>query len=200
MKNTLIIFGIIVLVSCVRKTPQQKDYPIQPIPFTSVKLTEGFWYDRSETNRIVTIPYNFKKCEETGRISNFAKAGGLEEGEFEGIYFNDSDVFKVIEGASYSLHIHPDPKLEKYLDDLIEKITAAQEEDGYLYTNRTINPEKAADKAGTERWTNLRDYHELYNVGHMYEAAVAHYQATGKETFLNVAIKNADLVECVFGP
>ena len=90
--------------------------------------------------------------------------------------------------------------MEKYLDDLIAKITAAQEDDGYLYTNRTINPEKAADGAGKKRWTNLGRYHELYNVGHMYEAAVAHYQATGKKTFLDVAIKNADLVTDVFGP
>ena len=122
----------------------------------------------------------------------------MEEGEFQGIWFDDSDVFKVIEGASYSLQIHPDPELEKYIDDLIALIAAAQEEDGYLYTNRTINPEKAADGAGKEHWSNLH-YHELYNVGHLYEGGVAHYQATGKRTFLNVAIKNADLVANVFG-
>jgi DUF1680 family protein len=200
MKKMIFASMIYVLLGCTSETGVKKDYPIQPVPFTKVKLTEGFWYDRTEINRKVTIPYNFRKCEETGRISNFAKAGGLEKGEFEGIYFNDSDVFKVIEGASYSLQIHPDPELKKYLDDLIVKITAAQEEDGYLYTNRTINPENAADSAGNERWTNLKWYHELYNVGHMYEAAVAHYQATGKKTFLDVAIKNANLVDEVFGP
>ncbi len=200
MKKMILVLMICLLFGCTKKPVVQKDYPIQPVPFTQVKLTEGFWYNRTETNRKVTIPYNFMKCEETGRINNFSKAGGLEEGEFEGIYFNDSDVFKVIEGASYSLQIHPDPELEKYLDDLIAKVAAAQEEDGYLYTNRTINPEKAADGAGKKRWTNLGVYHELYNVGHMYEAAVAHYQATGKRTFLDVAIKNADLVANVFGP
>ena len=181
------------------RTPS-KDYPVQPVSFTSVEVLPGFWYDRIETNREVTIPYNFKKCEETGRISNFAKAGGLEEGEFEGIRYNDSDVFKVIEGASYSLRVHPDPQLSKYLDDVISKIAAAQEDDGYLYTIRTIDPQKLQKNCGEERWSYLDHSHELYNVGHMYEAAVAHFQATGKRTFLDVAIKNADLIYEVFGP
>ena len=88
----------------------------------------------------VTIPYDFEKCEETGRIDNFAKAGKLMPGEFRGIFFDDSDVYKVIEGASYSLAVHPDPKLDAYLDKLIAKIAAAQEPDGYLYTARTLNP------------------------------------------------------------
>ncbi len=183
-----------------RQNSLTKDYPIKPIAFTQVTITDDFWAPRLETNRKITIPYNFKKCEETGRIRNFAIAAGLEEGEFEGIYFNDSDVFKVIEGASYSLQVYDDPKLKSYLDDLIMKIAAAQEDDGYLYTNRTINPSKAADGAGKERWTNLEVYHELYNVGHMYEAAVAHYQATGERSLLDVAIKNADLIDNVFGP
>ena len=176
------------------------DYPITPVPFTKVKIIDNFWQPRLETNRKVTVPYTFQKSVETGRIRNFAIAGGLEEGEFEGIFFNDSDVFKIIEGASYSLQVNPDPELKKYLDDVIFKIAAAQEEDGYLYTNRTINPSKAADKGGEKRWTNLRVFHELYNVGHMYEAAVAHYQATGERTLLDVAIKNADLIVSVFGP
>jgi len=177
-----------------------KDYPIKPVAFTRVDINDDFWAPRLETNRKVTIPYNFKKCEETGRIRNFAIAAGLEEGEFEGIYFNDSDVFKVIEGASYSLQVYHDPQLKDYLDDLIIKIAAAQEEDGYLYTNRTIDPSKAADGGGEKRWTNLKVHHELYNVGHMYEAAVAHYQATGERSLLDVAIKNADLIDKVFGP
>ncbi|MCG8308897.1 MAG: glycoside hydrolase family 127 protein [Cytophagales bacterium] len=180
--------------------PSEADYPIKPVPFTSVQINDDFWKPRLEVNREVTVPYTFQKSEETGRISNFAKAGGLEEGEFEGIYFNDSDVFKIIEGASYALQVHPDPELKKYLDDVIYKIAAAQEEDGYLYTNRTINPSKAADKGGEKRWTSLRVHHELYNVGHLYEAAVAHFRATGERTLLDVAIKNADLVVRVFGP
>jgi DUF1680 family protein len=176
------------------------DYPIQPVPFTSVRVNDEFWTPRIKTNKEVTLPYTFQKSDETGRLRNFAIAGGMEEGEFEGIFFNDSDVFKIIEGASYTLQVEDDPELKRYLDDLITKIAAAQEEDGYLYTNRTIDPEKAADGAGEERWTNLAVYHELYNVGHMYEAAVAHYLATGERTFLDVALKNADLVNEVFGP
>ena len=169
------------------------------VPFTNVTIADEFWRPRLETNRKVTIPYAFKKCEETGRIDNFAKAAGLIEGKFEGIRFNDSDVFKVIEGAAYSLSLYPNPKLDKYLDDVITKIAAAQEDDGYLYTCRTIDPNNLPRGTKVGRWSYLVQSHELYNVGHMYEAAVAHYQATGKRTFLDVATKNADLIDLVFG-
>ena len=153
----LVVTGLLLTVSCQEKEVKNDlavasrailDYPIQPVPFTSVHIQDDFWTPRLETNRQVTLPYNFKKCEETGRLRNFAIAGGLEEGEFEGIFFNDSDVFKVIEGASYSLQVNDDPELKSFLDDLIRKIAAAQEADGYLYTNRTIDPEKAADGGG----------------------------------------------------
>lgn len=176
-----------------------RDYPIQPVPFTNVKVDDAFWTPRFETNRTVTVKYDFRKCEETGRISNFEVAGGLKKGGFQGIFFNDSDVVKVIEGAAYTLAIHPDPELDKYLDDLIAKIAAAQEDDGYLYTARTINDPKYKFPGKEERWSHLRSGHELYNVGHMYEAAVEHFRATGKRAFLDVAIKNADLVCKVFG-
>jgi uncharacterized protein len=175
-----------------------KDYPFTPVPLTDVRIGDGFWLPRLETNRTVTVRYDFQKCEETGRISNFARAGGLEEGKFEGIPFNDSDVVKVVEGASYTLAMHPDPELEKYLDDLIAKIAAAQEDDGYLYTARTLGFTNGM--TGPQRWTNLAASHELYNVGHLYEAAVAHFQATGKRSFLEVAIKNADHLVKTFGP
>lgn len=197
-KIMLSLFLIAVVVSCANKA--KKDYPIRPVPFTDVKFTDNFWAPRLETNRVVTVPYDFKKCEETGRIDNFAKAGGLMEGEFEGIRYNDSDVFKIIEGAAYSLSLLPDPNLEKYLDELIEKIDSAQEDDGYLYTTRTIDPDNPARYAGKTRWSFLNHSHELYNVGHMYEAAVAFYQATGKRSLLDVAIKNANLIDSVFGP
>ncbi len=111
-----------------------EDYPIRPVPFTAVTIDDDFWTPRLETNRRVTIPYDFRKCEETDRIANFDKAAGLLEGDHVGIFFNDSDVFKVIEGAAYSLATHPDPELDAYLDELIDKIGAAQEPDGYLYT------------------------------------------------------------------
>ena len=177
------------------------DYPITPAPFTAVCFTDRFWLPRLETNRQVTIPYDFEKCEETGRIDNFAKAAGLMEGPHEGIFFNDSDVFKVVEGAAYSLSLHPDPELEGYLDDLIKKVAGAQENDGYLYTARTIDPEAVdSEQEGLERWSNLRVSHELYNVGHLYEAAVAYHQATGKRTLLDVALRNAELIDSVFGP
>jgi len=181
-------------------------YPITPLPFTVVQIDDSFWSPRIETNRRVTVPYDFQKCEETGRIANFAVAAGRQAGAHEGIFFNDSDVFKVIEGAAYALMLHPDAELDAYLDQLIELIAAAQEEDGYLYTARTIaerngTPEALkADREGLTRWSNLRVNHEFYNVGHLYEAAAAHCQATGKRTLLDVALKNADLIDRVFGP
>jgi DUF1680 family protein len=176
------------------------DYPIQPVPFTNVEVGDGFWLARMATNREVTVWYDFRKCEETGRIANFARAGGLEQGGFQGIYFNDSDVMKVIEGAAYCLALEPDHTLDRYLDDLIVKIAAAQEEDGYLYTARTIG-DPTYDYPGKEaRWSHLGHGHELYNAGHLYEAAVAHFRATGKRALLEVALRNADLVCEVFGP
>ena len=162
-------------------------------------MEDAFWSPRLKTNRDVTIWYDFARCEETGRIANFARAGGLEEGPFQGIFFNDSDVFKVIEGAAYALALEPDERLDRYLDDLIEKIAAAQEADGYLYTARSLRPDDPPEGSGKTRWSNLRSSHELYNAGHLYEAAVAHYLATGKETLLNVAKKNADLLVETFG-
>lgn len=180
---------------------KMKDYPIQPVSFTDVKVTDEFWAPRIETNRKVTIPYTFKKCEETGRIDNFAIAGGLKQGEQHGSYpFDDTDPYKILEGAAYSLSVHPDPELEKYLDDLIVKIAAAQEDDGYLYTARTNNSRRLRNWFGNRRWERLARSHELYNMGHLYEAATAHYQATGKRSLLDVAIKNAELLDTVFGP
>ncbi|MFC1960903.1 glycoside hydrolase family 127 protein [Chloroflexota bacterium] len=176
------------------------DYPFQPVPFTQVTIQDNFWQPRLETNRQVTIPYDFEKCEETGRIDNFSKAAGQMDGPHEGLHFNDSDVFKIIEGAAYSLQVHPDPGLESYIDVVIEKIAAAQEEDGYIYTTRTIDPAHPHEMSGPERWSHLTMSHELYNVGHMYEAAVAYFQATGKRAFLDVAIRSADLIDKVFGP
>lgn len=177
----------------------QNDYPVQPVPFTKVSIQDKFWQPRIQTSVNVTIPYDFRKCEETGRIDNFLKAVGLMEGPHTGRPFNDSDVFKIIEGAAYALQIAPDPELEAYIDDVIDKIGNAQEEDGYLYTARTIDPDNVPNDYGDERWSNLRINHELYNVGHMYEAGVAYFQATGKRKFLDICLKNADLIDAVFG-
>jgi DUF1680 family protein len=203
--NTIAKFLALAAPACLLSTTAlaapAKDYPIQPVPFTAVSVQDGFWRPRMETNRKVTVWYDFQKCEETGRIDNFAKAGGLMKGGFRGIPFDDSDVYKVIEGAAYSLALVPDPHLDRYLDDLIAKIAAAQEPDGYLYTaRRLLPPEKMPGMSGKARWVNEGASHELYNVGHLYEAAVAHYQATGKRTLLDVAIKSADLIAREFGP
>jgi len=187
------------LFNCGKKS--KKDYPITPVPFTQVKFTDNYWLPRMETNRSITIPYAFEKCEETGRVDNFAIAGGLMEGEQKGIYpFDDTDIYKTLEGTSYALMLHPDPKLEAYLDSLITLVAAAQEDDGYLYTARTNKSERLKRWFGDNRWEKIRGSHELYNAGHMYEAAVAHHLATGKRNLLDIAIKNADLIDQVFGP
>ncbi|MCR8561777.1 glycoside hydrolase family 127 protein [Mucilaginibacter sp. BJC16-A38] len=180
---------------------QKQDYPIQPVPFTSVKLTDHFWTSRIETNRTVTIPASFKRCDSTGRIKNFIMAAE-HKGKFCTVYpFDDTDIYKTIEGASYSLAVHPDPKLSAYIDSLIAIVGRAQEPDGYLYTARSINPAHPISAAGPERWVNEgKMSHELYNCGHMFEAAAAHYMATGKRNFLNIALKNADLLVRTFGP
>ncbi len=180
------------------------DYPYQPVPFTQVHFSDTFWLPRMETNRVATIPFAFKQSEDTGRIENFKVAAKLSDKPWVGDFgFNDSDVYKIIEGASYSLMVHPDPKLDKYLDEVISYIAAAQEPDGYLYTAWTARAKKDGKNIAccyiNEPWDNIRDSHELYNLGHMYEGAVAHYLATGKRSFLDVAIKSADLIVKTFG-
>jgi uncharacterized protein len=179
---------------------QQSDYPIVGVPFTDVKFSDRFWLPRIKTNHSVTIPASFQRCEETGRIRNFEMAAA-KSGKFCTVFpFDDTDIYKTIEGASFSLSLNPDKNLELYIDTLISKIAAAQEPDGYLYTARTIDPMNPHKWAGKERWEKEREgSHELYNSGHLYEAAVAHYQATGKKNLLNIALKNADLVCSVFG-
>ncbi|CAN5788415.1 glycoside hydrolase family 127 protein [soil metagenome] len=180
---------------------QQRDYPIQSVSFTQVKLSDNFWLPRIETNRIVTIPASFERCQSTGRIKNFVMAAE-KQGKFCTKFpFDDTDIYKTLEGASFSLAVHPDAKLDAYLDSLIIIIGKAQEPDGYLYTARTINPDKPQAWAGPVRWVKERELsHELYNAGHLYEAAAAHYLATKKTTLLNIALRNADLVCSVFGP
>ena len=183
------------------------DYPVKPVPFTAVHLNDSFWAPRIETNRKVTIPFAFEKSEETGRIDNFVRAAKalrgvpFENHKYPPYPFDDSDLFKVIEGASYTLSVHPDPQLDAYLDGLIEKIGAAQEKDGYLYTARTIDPAHPHPWSGDRRWIlEGVNSHELYNLGHLYEAAVAHYQATGKRTLFDIALRTANLLDQTFGP
>jgi DUF1680 family protein len=184
-----------------------RDYPVKPVPFTAVHLNDVFWSPRIETNRVVSIPFAFEQCELSGRLDNFVRAAKalrgetLENKKAPGYPFDDTDIYKVIEGASYTLSVRPDPKLDAYVDGLIAKIAAAQEKDGYLYTTRTINPESPHVWAGKERWELERDdSHELYNLGHLFEAAVAHHLATGKRTLLDIALRSADLLDKTFGP
>ena len=188
-----------------------EDYPVKPVPFTKVVIDDGFWSPRLETSRKVTVPACFKRCEETGLIDNFAVAGRLAEGIHRGARYGDSDLYKVMQGAAYLLSLEPDPELDRYVDGIIAKIAAAQEDDGYLSTPRTITPElditktdktspTAFDNYGHERWSRMDHGHELYCVGHMYEAAVAHFQATGKTNFLEIALNSAELIDKTFGP
>lgn len=184
-----------------------RDYPVKPVPFTAVHFNDQFWAPRIDINRRVTIPFAFNKCEETGRIANLERAAAAisnapnRDKKLPAYPFDDTDLYKVIEGAAYTLSVQPDAKLETYIDGLIAKIAAAQEPDGYLYPARTINPEKPHPWAGSRRWELERvDSHELYEIGHLTEAAVAYYQATGKRALLDVALKSADLLDHTFGP
>ncbi|MGA2749463.1 MAG: glycoside hydrolase family 127 protein [Verrucomicrobiota bacterium] len=201
------------LVSCAAATiglqaqEPAHDYPVKPVPFTSVQIDDLFWAPRIETNRLDTIPFAFEKCVESGRMDNFIRAAEVLRGEQvsnrkpPGYPFDDTDPYKVLEGASYALAVQPDPKMKAYLDDLIAKIGAAQESDGYLYTARTINPEHPHPWSGHKRWVNDPDEsHELYDAGHLFEAAVANYQATGGRALLDIAIKEANLLCSTFGP
>lgn len=199
MKRKIVLsFSLLLTVTAFA---QKKDYPITSVPFTSVKLTDKFWLPRIQTNHTVTIPASFERCKTTGRIKNFEMAAA-RSGKFCTVYpFDDTDIYKTIEGASFSLSLIPDKKLELYIDSLIQIIGSAQEPDGYLYTARTINPQNVHHWLGKERWEKEREHsHELYNAGHLYEAAAAHYLATGKKNLLSIALKNADLVCSVFGP
>ena len=192
MKNKLqIVWSSIAIISvCACSTPYtQPDAPIKEVPFTQVHLDDNFWTPRIETNRTVSIPSAFKECEKNGRFDNFAIAGGLMKGEHRGDFsFDDTDPYKIIEGASYSLAVKYDEKLDHYLDSVIHIIAAAQEPDGYLTTCVTNQCTRLSGWWGTHRWEKINS-HELYNSGHLYEAAVAHYRATGKRTLLDVAIK-----------
>jgi uncharacterized protein len=198
MKKNLFFISIFVASAAFA---QQKDYAIKDINFTQVHLTDNFWLPRIEINRTVTIPASFERCENTGRVKNFVMAAE-KKGKFCTVYpFDDTDIYKTIEGAAFSLATHPDKKLDAYVDSLITIVKAAQEPDGYLYTARTIDPINVGSWVGKERWEKERELsHELYNAGHMYEAAAAHFLATKKRNFLDIALKNANLVCSVFGP
>jgi uncharacterized protein len=166
---------------------------LSAVPFPDVHVTDAFWAPRIRTNRSITVEANLRQCEVTGRIKNFAVAAGLEDGKHQGQLYNDSDVYKVIEGIAYTLTSRRGPDLEKRTDAVIDLIAAAQQPDGYLNTYYTLVKPK-------ERWKNVRFGHELYCAGHLIEAAVAYHQATGKRKLLDVACKFADHIDRTFGP
>ena len=188
------------------QTPEGNGYPYSQVPFTSVKLQpNSFWGDRLKAAREVTIPLAFSKCESEHRYKNFEMAAhpsdSYDVGSFMGFPFDDTDVYKTIEGASYILQTFPDKKLEHYIDSVLDIVAAAQEPDGYLYTARTINPKKPHPWSGNKRWVKEEVIsHELYNLGHMVDAACAHYQATGSKKFLDIAKRYAECVLREVGP
>ncbi len=214
MKRTLIIS--LFLAAGASACLAQSGYPYTQVPFTSVKITPNtFWGNRIQAAREVTIPLAFSKCESEHRYKNFEMAAytlqhpgheGLETKEwdvskFMGFSFDDTDVYKTIEGASYVLQTYPDEKLKAYIDSVLDVVGAAQEPDGYLYTARTINPGHPHNWAGKKRWEVEEVLsHELYNLGHMVDAACAHYQATGSTKFLDIARRYADCVVREVGP
>ena len=190
-------------------------YPITPVPFTAVKVTPGtFWGQRLQASREVTIPLAFSKCESERRYTNFSQAAEhlkdpskvFKVDGVMGYSFDDTDPYKTLEGAAYLLQTYPNAQfkgksLNAYCDSVIAVIASAQEPDGYLYTARTQNPEHPHGWAGDRRWSKVEDLsHEFYNLGHLCEAAVAHYNATGKKNLLNIAIKFADCVCREVGP
>ena len=197
----IFLFTITFLFFVGNLSAQGTDYAYSAVPFTNVKLTDNFWLPRIKINHTVTIPASFERCEKTGRVKNFVMAAE-KKGKFCTTFsFDDTDIYKTIEGASFSLSLFPDKKLEAYIDSLIVIVGKAQEPDGYLYTARTIDPANPHKWAGPQRWVKERELsHELYNAGHLYESAAAHFLATGKKNLLDIALKNADLVCSVFGP
>ncbi len=198
----LCLFVAVTCLSCSSK--ERTGYPITPVDLRDVKLTDQFWLPVVQRIQEKTIAYALQKCREEGRLDNFLIAGGQMDGDVKGqMPFDDTDVYKIIEGASMSLISAPNPDLEKQLDDLIEIIATGQEADGYLTTWRTIDPKKPPASwvrvIEGRRWESLEASHELYNAGHLYEAAYAHYKATGKKNFLEIAFRNANLIANTFG-
>src|SRR4051812_39904018 len=198
--GTVLLAATITALTALSAAAPTPDYPIAAVPAADVTLTDAFWAPKLETNRRVTIPHIMRENEETGRVDNFRKAAGQMSGAYSGRRFNDTDVYKIVEAASYSLKAKPDPALEKKVDDLIALIAASQQPDGYLFPALTIDRAHPAPGVGREPWIAENGSHELYNSGHLYEAAVAHFQSTGKRTPLDVPIRNAGPVARSSGP
>jgi hypothetical protein len=201
MKHLIPLLAAIFLFACSTTEEKAPAYPIKAVNLNQVTMADQFWLPRIKLIQKTTIPFALDKCETEGRMDNFLIAGGVKEGKTRGVMpFDDTDLYKIIEGASYSLVMAPDTQLDRHIDSLISIIATGQEEDGYLTTYKTIDTTYAPAHwcpAGG-RWKDLACSHELYNSGHLFEAAAAHYWATGKDNFLNIALKNADLLVDVF--
>lgn len=206
IKTLLLAAAATVAVSApasAQKAAKGNGYPYEQVPFTQVKINpSSFLGQRIKAARDVTVPLAFSKCETEGRYENFKKAAHPNDDNIGTFFtFDDTDVYKTIEGASYLLQTFPDKKLEAYIDSVLDIVAAAQEPDGYLYTPRTMNPRHPREWAGPERWSKVEVLsHELYNLGHMVDGAVAHYQATGSTKFLDIAKRYADCVIKEVGP
>ena len=209
MKKLVLLFFTLHFSFFISHAVAQKGYPITPVPFTQVKVAPAtFWGQRLQASREVTVPLAFQKCEETGRYTNFTNAAQHLKDPSKvfkvngvGYSFDDTDPYKTLEGAAYILQSYPDKRLEAYSDSVIDIIATAQEPDGYLYTARTQNPANPHHWAGDRRWVKEEDLsHELYNLGHMVEGAVAYWQATGKRKFLDIACRYADVACKEVGP
>jgi DUF1680 family protein len=204
MKRIIFFLLILTCLNYAQERPKHSDYPISAVSIKDVSIHDNFWLPKIRMIQSITIRYAFDKCNKEGRMENFLVAGGEEKGSYQGkMPFDDTDLYKIIEGASYSLISYPNPKLDAYLDSIIAIIKIGQEPDGYLTTWFTIDRQKPPAwwvKPSNTRWENEVSSHELYNSGHLFEAATAHYWATGKRNFLDIAIKNADLLVDNFGP
>ncbi len=177
-----------------------REYAIQAVAFDDVTVDDEFWKPRLERNATVTMRHLMDENERTNRVANFERAAGLAKGEYEGKRFNDSDVYKTIEAAAYTLRVHPDPDLLARLYRIIGFIEHAQLPDGYLYPARTLGATPPVAGIGPQRWVNLNGSHELYNVGHLYEAAAAWQTCILSDRLMAVANKNFELVNREFGP
>ncbi len=190
MKTVFLFIGMMAALLPLLQAQHQR---FKPVGFAQVNITDSFWKKRLQTIADATIPACVEQTEvKTPRIRNFEVAAGLKPGKFEGIFYDDSDVYKAIEAIAYSLRNKPDPELEQRTDRWIDIIAAAQQPDGYLNTYYTLT-------APDRRWTDM-SMHEDYNGGHLIEAAIAYYQTTGKRKLLDVAIRFADHFNSLFGP
>ncbi len=193
LKPLLSLGAALLLVTACSQESQEKSLKLMtPVPFSDVRIDDGFWSPRLELHKFETLKVCMDQIEnQTGRMQNFERAAE-GEGEHSGIFFDDSDVYKALEGMAYSLQNQPDPALEAKCDEWIDKFAAAQQADGYINTYFTLT--------GLEnRWTDI-DKHEMYCAGHMIEAGVAYYKATGKCKLLDVCEKMAAHMMSVFGP